>query len=185
VLNPIGDPEVDEGEWIWIPVIAGDPDGDLIDLSVLDMPGDASFTDYGDSTGDFTWTAEFEGDGTNLMTFMATDLGLEPASVTEDVTITVRGVCELPDEPEDLKVKATRKKVTLTWEYEDEVDYFIVYRSVDNEELAEIATTTDTTYTENLPNDFDRIEYYVSAVNACGESELAGPVFVRPKGQPR
>ena len=116
------------------------------------------------------------------MTFVATDLEQEPASTSEEVSITVRGECELPDEPEDLKAKATRKKVTLTWEYEDDFDHFIIYRSVDNEELEEIATTTETSYTENLPNDFDRIEYYVSAVNDCGESELAGPVVVRPKG---
>ena len=73
--------------------------------------------------------------------------------------------------------------MTLTWEHEGEVDYFTVYRSVDNEVLTETATTTGTSYTENLTNDFDRIEYSVSAVNPCGESELAGPVVVRPKGR--
>jgi hypothetical protein len=190
LLNPIGDLGVDDGESIWIPVIAGDPDGDLINLSVLDMPEDAVFQDNLNGTGNFTWIAEYEEEGINVMTFVATDLGLEPASATEDVSIKVRGVCELPDEPENLKAKATRKKVTLTWEYEDEFDYFNIYRCVDYDSSCDdedpYATSTVTSYTDrNLPNDFDRIEYSVSAVNDCGESELAGPALVRPKGQPR
>ena len=59
---------------------------------------------------------------------------------------------------------------------------FNIYRKIDNGESTKIATTTDTTYSENLPNDFDRIEYAVSAVNHCGEGELADPVIVRHKG---
>ena len=61
LLNPIGDMEVDEGEPIWIPVIAGDPDGDLIDLSVLDMPEDAVFQDNLNGTGNFNWSAIVRG----------------------------------------------------------------------------------------------------------------------------
>ena len=63
----------------------------------------------------------------------------------------------------------------------------LIYRSVDGETIVDpYATSLTTTYTDrNLPNDFDRIEYYVSAENACGEGPRAGPVVVRPKGPPR
>jgi hypothetical protein len=190
LLNPIGDMEVDEGTAVWIPVIAGDPDGHLIDLSVLDIPEDAAFTDYGNGTGEFYWLAELEadeaeGDETNLVTFVATDLGLPTETASEEVSITVRGVCELPQAPEDLSAKATRKRVTLTWEYESEgdVDQFNIYRSVDKEPFELYATSTETSYTDrNLPNDFDQIEYYVKAVNACGESDPSNTVTLKHKG---
>ncbi len=186
VLNPIGDRTVDEGEEIWIPVIAGDPDGDLIDLSVLDLPDDAEFVDYGNGTGDFDWTAQLEGDATSVITFMATDLGLPPVTSSEEVSITVRGECELPEKPEELKAKATRKSVTLTWEYEHEADQFVIYRSENNEPFERYATSTVTSYTDrNLPNDFDRLEYYVTAENSCGESEPSDTVTVRAKGSSR
>jgi hypothetical protein len=189
LLYPIGDFEVDEDEVepIWIPVIAGDPDGDLIDLSVLDMPEDATFVDNLNGTGDCSWTATFEGDGINVMTFVATDLGLEPESATEEVTITVRGGCELPEKPEDLKAKSTRNRVTLTWEYEEEFDNFNIYRCVDNDPSCDddpYATSTVTSYTDrNLPNEFNQMVYSVTAVNTCGESDPSNTVTVRPKGR--
>jgi hypothetical protein len=192
VLNPIGDRTVDEEEPIWIPVIAGDPDGHLIDLSALNLPENAVFTDHGNGTGEFYWVAELEaeeteGDETNLVTFVATDLGDPPTSASEEVAITVRGVCELPEAPEGLKAKSTRKRVTLTWEYEDEFDYFNIYRCVDNDPSCDddpYATSTVTSYTDrNLPNEFNQIEYSVTAVNTCGESDPSNTVTVRPKGR--
>jgi hypothetical protein len=180
--------EVDEGTAVWIPVIAGDPDGDLIDLAALDIPEAAGFVDYGNGTGEFYWLAELEAEETegneiNLVTFVATDLGLPPEMAVEAVSITVRGVCELPEAPDDLSAKATRKRVTLTWEYEEDAEEFNIYRSVDKEPFDLYATTSDTSYIDRfLPNDFDQIEYYVTAVNACGESDPSNSVTVKHKG---
>ena len=185
LLNPLGDIQVDEGTAVWIALIAGDPDGDLVDLSALGLPEDAAFTDYGNGTGEFYWTAEPEGDEVNLVTFMATDLGLPPETASEAVSITVRGVYELPEAPNDLTAKATRKRVTLTWDYEDEgdVEQFNIYRNVDKEPFELYDTSTETSYTDRfLPNDFDQIEYYVTAVNACGESDCSIRVTVKHKG---
>ena len=186
LLNPIGDMEIDEGESIWIPVIAGDPDGDLIDLSALDMPEDAVFTEYGNGTGEFNWLAALEGDGVNPVTFVATDLELPPEAASEEVLITVRGECLLPKAPEELKAKSTRRSVTLTWEFEYEADRFIVYRGDNGEDPVAIGTSTLNSYTDrNLPNDFDKLEYYVTAENTCGEGEASDSVIVRSKGPSR
>ncbi len=71
-------------------------------------------------------------------------------------------------------------------EHEDEVEQFIIYRSVKNGPFERYATSSVTSYTDrNLPNDFDRLEYYVTAENACGESEPSDTVVVRPRGPSR
>ena len=183
VINPMGDKMLDVGEWVWLPVIASDPDGDPIDLSALDLPDGSAFTDYGDSTGEFYWSAQVTVDNPILVTFVAIDLGLPPQSTNETVSLTVRTDCELPEAPDDLKARITKRGILLRWEYEEAFDHFLILRQVDNGDLEQIATTTLTSFTDrNPPSDFSLIEYQVIAVNDCGES-LPTSVFVRPRGR--
>lgn len=94
VLDPIGDKEVTVGSDLMFTVSATDdglPSNTLI-IEHSTLPTGASFTDYGDGTGNFEWLNASPAGSTNV-TFTVSDGALID---TETITITVN---EIPPEP--------------------------------------------------------------------------------------
>jgi len=90
-ISDPGPQTVLENETLTFTVTATDADNDPITLSALNMPTDASFTDQGDGSGQFTWTPGYLDDGPYRVTFSASDGTLEDnvrVSITvEDVNL--------------------------------------------------------------------------------------------------
>jgi hypothetical protein len=109
VLEPIVDQTVDEGGMLEIPIVASDPDGDALTLSLLDPPGFAELADNGDGTGTITFEPGFGDAGVYQLFVVASDGEL--FSIRE-FTLTV-----LPDDtppppptlliPDDIEVVAS------------------------------------------------------------------------------
>ena len=96
VLNPIGGKTGVEGQRISFTVTASDPDDSTPSLSadLTDLPPDATFIDYGDGTGIFSWTPG-DGDAANspyAVTFIATDAANPQLTDSETVLIDVNAV---------------------------------------------------------------------------------------------
>ncbi|MBD3401735.1 tandem-95 repeat protein, partial [candidate division GN15 bacterium] len=89
-LDPIGDRTVDEGATLSFTVTASDPEGVPPTLTTSALPTNASFSDNGDGTGDFTFNPDFTQSGTFDITFTATDDS--SATASELITITVNQV---------------------------------------------------------------------------------------------
>lgn len=75
VLAAITDASVNEGELLQINVSATDPDGTAPQLSGLNLPPGAAFTDHGDGTGAFEWNVDYYASNNSPYTvqFTATD----------------------------------------------------------------------------------------------------------------
>jgi len=88
VFTPIQDTSVKEGDTLEIIVMATDPEGSPVVLTTGPLPPNASFIDYGNNTGLFLFTPDFnQGPDTVTVTFYATDsLG---AVGSEDVIIEI------------------------------------------------------------------------------------------------
>ena len=63
-LDPVGDQAFDEGSVVSLQIVAVDPDGDSVQLSVLGLPSFASFIDEGDGTGTLELAPGFDDAGT-------------------------------------------------------------------------------------------------------------------------
>jgi len=85
VLARIGNQAGFEGSGLSVSVSASDPEGDAITLLTSALPAGASFVDYGDGTGVFSWTPGAHARGDYAVTFRATDGVAEAAE-----TITIR-----------------------------------------------------------------------------------------------
>lgn len=70
IIAPIGNKSIDEGQLLEFVVSASDPDGDMVTLSVIDLPQGATFNA---STGKFSWTPNSGQAGLYRVTFSATD----------------------------------------------------------------------------------------------------------------
>jgi len=99
VLDPIDDQSVNEGEELYFPVTASDPDGDTLTLSTTGFPSGASFTDNEDGTGSFSWTPTYDqADTYTAVRFEVSDGNLIDF---EEITITVNNVNRVPVAKDD------------------------------------------------------------------------------------
>ena len=89
VLNPIGNPSVNENTLLSILLTASDPEGDRLSFSLDALPLGASFVDHRDGTATFSWTPNLDQAGSYFLNFSVADNGVPIASDTEAVTITV------------------------------------------------------------------------------------------------
>ncbi|MEJ5311506.1 MAG: putative Ig domain-containing protein, partial [Anaerolineae bacterium] len=87
-LAPVGPQAVDEGALLTFTVMADDPDGDALTLSVAPLPPGALF-----AGGVFSWMPGYDAAGVYPLTLAASDGALTD---TAEVTITVRNVNRAP-----------------------------------------------------------------------------------------
>ena len=183
-LNPLGDWSVKEGDELWIPIITNDPDGDAITLTVSNIPPGAVFEDYHNGTAVLQWSPDEEADVE--ITIVATDSGSPSESASENISIVVKDACEVPEPPEDLKARITRNYVLLRWSSSEDADEYSIYRRVNEIDPFEIiGTTSAISYRDRdyaMGDEFDQLEYYITASNDCGESVSSTLIIVKPKG---
>uniref|UniRef100_UPI00101AE36B putative Ig domain-containing protein n=1 Tax=Methanolobus psychrotolerans TaxID=1874706 RepID=UPI00101AE36B len=90
ILDPIGNKEVDETELLSFTISATDPDIDDVTYSANDLPVGASLDA---TTGEFTWTPDYNDSGVHVVDFIASSNGLTDS---ETITITVNNVDRAP-----------------------------------------------------------------------------------------
>ncbi|WP_129582714.1 putative Ig domain-containing protein, partial [Methanolobus psychrotolerans] len=90
ILDPIGNKEVDETELLSFTISATDPEDDDVTYSANDLPVGASLDA---STGEFTWTPDYNDSGVHVVDFIASSNGLTDS---ESITITVADVNRPP-----------------------------------------------------------------------------------------
>jgi hypothetical protein len=94
VLDPIGNPSVDENATLSFTVAATDPDDDALVYGALNLPTGATFDP---ATRTFSWTPTYEQAGTYAnVGFGVADDGTPPLNDTETITITVNDVNREP-----------------------------------------------------------------------------------------
>ena len=86
VLDPIADVLMDVGESLAVPVSATDPDLDVVTLSASGLPAWASFTDFGDGTGELSLNPGLLNGGAYQLTVTAAD----PCGLEDSQTFWVR-----------------------------------------------------------------------------------------------
>ncbi len=72
-MDEIADKEVDEGQTLSFYVFSDDPDGTDPELTCLNMPDNATFNDYGNSTGRFVFNPDYFQEGLYSVMFIADD----------------------------------------------------------------------------------------------------------------
>jgi len=72
-MTEVASDEVDEGQTISFYVFADDPDGTDPDIICEGLPDNATFTDYGNSTGRFVFSPDYFQEGIYPLTFIADD----------------------------------------------------------------------------------------------------------------
>jgi uncharacterized repeat protein (TIGR01451 family) len=90
-LDPIGNNNVDENTLLSFIISATDPDGDTVSYSANDLPAGA---DIDATTGEFTWTPDYDASGSYDVEFIATANGLTDS---ETIKITVDNVDRAPE----------------------------------------------------------------------------------------
>ncbi len=95
VLNPIGDKTVKALTNLNFTVTASDPDGTTPQLSAVDVPSGASFTDNSDGTGTFDWTPVLADTGSYDVTFIAYDGSLADSEIVTITVLDTAGCCIL------------------------------------------------------------------------------------------
>ncbi|MDD3733102.1 MAG: tandem-95 repeat protein, partial [candidate division Zixibacteria bacterium] len=93
VLATIGNRVINEGSFLNITVTATDPDLTVPSLSTSTRPANASFTDNGDGTGNFSFNPSYYQAGNYEITFYADD---GEAVDSETIVITVNNVNQPP-----------------------------------------------------------------------------------------
>jgi len=93
ILDTVPDVAMNEGDTLTITVTAGDPDGTIPALSVINLPINATFGDSADGSGLFTFTPDYTQSGDYTVTIIADD-GLLADS--QDVLISVTELGNLP-----------------------------------------------------------------------------------------
>jgi hypothetical protein len=103
-LTPIADQTMNEGEVLEIPISATDPDGDVITLSVNNLPRFGSFTDNLNGTGTIRFAPGLDDAGVySNIQVTATDAGNLSAAVTFTLTVIDFGVEPLSCQVEIIK----------------------------------------------------------------------------------
>ncbi len=100
-LGSIGDQQVNEGETLSLELTANDTGGNplIISSALANLPleRDARLTDNGDGTAVFQWTPAFVDAGSYVVTFIATQSGVDdPLSISETIVIDVVNVNQAP-----------------------------------------------------------------------------------------
>jgi hypothetical protein len=85
-LTPIPPQTTTEGQSLTFTVSATDPDNDTVTLSAENLPTGATFNP---TTGEFTWTPDFNDEGTYNVTFTATENTPEALSTSTTANITI------------------------------------------------------------------------------------------------
>lgn len=87
VLTVPGDQTVNEGALLSFTVSATDPEGQPVTLRVSGLPAGATFTDFHNNTGSFSWTPDAFQAGSYVVTFTADDSfgGMDTKSVSIQV----------------------------------------------------------------------------------------------------
>lgn len=121
ILEPIGDQPASEGQLLTLPVLAYDPNGDDLTLTVSSpLPPGASFEtvtleEPGAIEKEFRWTPDFNQAGNHVVTFTVNDGELENS---ETITITVSDVplslLSLNDNPDPFSPNGDGRKDTAT-----------------------------------------------------------------------
>jgi len=83
-LNPIA---AGEDALIQFDVQAVDPDGDQLQLSAENLPGNAQFNVIGAGTGRFTWQTDYESRGEYIVDFIADDQRGDPVVLQAEITV--------------------------------------------------------------------------------------------------
>ena len=95
-LAAIGNQGVNEGDTLVLNLVAADPDGDSLALSVANLPAGSTFVDDGVGTALFSWTPAFGQTGNFDVTFSVADDGTPSVNASETITITVGDVNRAP-----------------------------------------------------------------------------------------
>ncbi len=135
VLDSIGPKTILEGELLSFDVTAGDLDDSILTLSVSQLPGNASFTDNEDGTGQFDFTPDCKQQGIQYITFYVTDEQL--ATDSEVVQITVEDAGNWAPEIDSIGSRATSEgrvlEVNVTaYDCEGEIDSIWIDPPVDD-----------------------------------------------------
>ncbi|MCP4137971.1 MAG: PKD domain-containing protein [bacterium] len=93
VLEPVDAQTAAEGEALYVPVAAGDIDGDVLLLTAIGLPAFAQFNDNGNGTGIFSFEPGYEDAGTYTMSLTVSDGELFH---TQEITLTVSSVNRPP-----------------------------------------------------------------------------------------
>ena len=96
IFDAVAPLSVQVGANLQFVVIARDPEGDALALSVSGAPAGAVFKDAGDGSGELSWTPSLGQVGNHVVTFHATDAGVPMASGTLEVAIAVGAVPNRP-----------------------------------------------------------------------------------------
>jgi hypothetical protein len=93
--------------------------------------------------------------------------------------------CPTPAQPDELTAKLRRDTVYLSWQPSEDATSYDVYRRLNYDDYVTIANTDQNTYADRLPGGTRGVEYYVVAVNNCGESMASNKVAlsIRTKGR--
>jgi len=96
ILTPVDDQVLHENSTLNIPVSASDPDGDMLTLSVYNLPFFAEFIDYGNGTGLIMFSPGFEDAGFYQLTV---SVGDGSVSASDDFNLTVNNLNLPPNIP--------------------------------------------------------------------------------------
>jgi hypothetical protein len=88
VLAPIGDQSLMVGEMLTLAISATDPEGGALAYSVMGLPSDAGFQDFGDGSAELVFAPSAAGQAT--VTVTVTDAGVPPESAAETFTLTAQ-----------------------------------------------------------------------------------------------
>jgi hypothetical protein len=95
-LDPIGAQTVAVDSILRISLSSSDPDGDALEFGSSGLPDAALLTDFGDGTGEISWTPTAGDVGSVTVTVSVTDGGIPMESDAEEFVITVGGVNQPP-----------------------------------------------------------------------------------------
>jgi len=89
VLEPAS--VIRDGDRLFVPLVAQDPDGDALSFSVKGLPQGAEFLDRGDGTAELMWQPPADLTGNFEVVFTVTDDGNPPESASQALTISLQG----------------------------------------------------------------------------------------------
>lgn len=78
--------------------------------------------------------------------------------------------CDIPAKPDQLTANVRGGTVYLSWDSSEGTTSYDVYRSLNDHEFVLIANIEQSAYADEPPDGTRLVEYYVVALNECGES---------------
>ncbi|MDP8240909.1 MAG: Ig-like domain-containing protein [Candidatus Hatepunaea meridiana] len=162
----------EEEEELTFNVSGSDPDDDDLTISYFsgDLPDDVEFTDNEDGSGVFTWTPDYEAEGSYRAGFTLSDGDID---VTQIVVITVGDVNQPPtwDQiPLSVEIpEAQQLQFTVRGSDPDENDVRIVYSSDDLPDNVEFEDNEDGTGTFTWIPNYDEAGAYTATFTISDE----------------